>query len=77
MMVGALLGIAGLIYLVLGGLHAVYTLARHPRSAPHRARRSGGHHGHAGLEDPAERGESTTMWQGWVGFNLSHSLGRI
>jgi hypothetical protein len=76
MMVGALLGIAGLIYLLLGGLHAVYTLIdiRHPRRIV--------------PDDPAvitamqgskirlTRGEST-MWQGWVGFNLSHSLGAL
>jgi hypothetical protein len=76
MMVGALLGIAGLIYLLLGTLHALYTLLdiRDPkRIVP---------------DDPAvitamqtskirlTRGEST-MWQGWVGFNLSHSLGAL
>ena len=76
MMVGALLGIAGLIYILLGALHALYTLLdiRNPkRIVP---------------DDPAvitamqmskirlTRGEST-MWQGWVGFNLSHSLGAL
>jgi hypothetical protein len=73
MMVGALLGIAGLIYSVLGLLHAVYTLLdeRNPRRlAP---------------DDPAaltamqaskmrlSRG-ATTMWQAWISFNLTHSL---
>jgi hypothetical protein len=73
MMVGALLGIAGLIYAVLGTLHLVYTLldARAPRRlAP---------------EDPAvvtamqgakirlSRG-AMTMWDGWISFNLTHSL---
>ena len=76
MMVGALLGIAGLIYGVLGALHAIYTIAdlRDPRRIV--------------PDDPAvmaamqtskirlTRGEST-MWQGWVGFNLSHSLGAL
>jgi hypothetical protein len=76
MMVGALLGIAGLVYLLLGGLHAVYTLLdiRNPRRIV--------------PDDPAviasmqgskirlTRGEST-VWQGWVGFNLSHSLGAL
>ena len=76
MMVGALLGMAGAIYGVLGALHAIYTLAdlRSPRRIV--------------PDDPAvitamqaskirlTRGESTT-WQGWVGFNLSHSLGAL
>jgi hypothetical protein len=76
MMVGALLGLAGLIYLLLGTLHAVYTLMdiRSPRRIV--------------PDDPAvitamqgskirlTRGEST-VWQGWVGFNLSHSLGAL
>ena len=76
MMVGALLGIAGAIYGLLGVLHAVYTLAdiRSPRRIV--------------PDDPAvitamqtskiriTRGEST-VWQGWIGFNLSHSLGAL
>ena len=76
MMVGALLGIAGLIYIVLGTLHAVFTLLdeRNPRRlAP---------------DDPAvftamqnskvrlSRG-ATTMWQAWISFNLTHSLAAI
>jgi hypothetical protein len=76
MMVGALLGIAGLIYLVLGTLHAVFTLLdeRNPRRlAP---------------DDPAvitamqaskmklSRG-ATTMWEAWISFNLTHSLAAI
>jgi len=76
MMVGALLGIAGAIYGLLGALHAIYTLADIPsprRIVP---------------DDPAvitamqaskirlTRGEST-VWQGWIGFNLSHSLGAL
>ena len=76
MMIGALLGIAGLIYSVLGLLHAVYTLLdeRDPRRlAP---------------DDPAvvsamqgsklrlSRG-ATTMWQAWISFNLTHSLAAL
>jgi hypothetical protein len=75
-MVGALLGIAGLIYGLLGLLHVVYTLAdiRTPRRIV--------------PDDPQvlaamqastirlTRGEST-VWEGWVGFNLSHSLGAL
>lgn len=76
MMVGALLGIAGLIYTVLGLLHAVFTLLdeRTPRRlAP---------------DDPAlvtamqasklrlSRG-ATTMWQAWISFNLTHSLAAL
>jgi hypothetical protein len=73
MMIGALLMIAGLIYAVLGLLHAIFTLLdeKNPRRlAP---------------DDPAvvtamqnskvrlSRG-ATTMWQGWISFNLTHSL---
>lgn len=76
MMVGALLGIAGLIYLALGTLHAIFTLLdeRNPRRlAP---------------DDPAvvaamqgsklrlSRG-ATTMWQAWISFNLTHSLAAL
>ena len=76
MMIGALLGIAGLIYCVLGALHAVFTLLdeRNPRRlAP---------------DDPAvvtamqnsklrlSRG-ATTMWQAWISFNLTHSLAAL
>lgn len=76
MMVGALIGIAGVIYSVLGLLHAVYTLLdeRHPRRlAP---------------DDPAvvaamqasklrlSRG-AMTMWQAWISFNLTHSLAAL
>ena len=76
MMVGALICIAGVIYGLLGALHALYTFldARNPRRIV--------------PDDPMvitamqgskiriTRGEST-MWQGWVGFNLSHSLGAM
>jgi hypothetical protein len=76
MMVGALLGMAGLIYSVLGLLHAVYTLLdeRNPRRlAP---------------DDPAVvtamqnsklrlSGGATTMWQAWISFNLTHSLAAL
>jgi hypothetical protein len=76
MMVGALLVIAGSIYIVLGALHAVFTLMdeRKPlRLAP---------------DDPAvtaamqiskvrlSRGV-TTMWQAWISFNLTHSMAAI
>ncbi|MEO8019258.1 MAG: hypothetical protein ABI769_15705 [Pseudomonadota bacterium] len=76
MMVGALLCIAGIIYGLLGALHALYTLLdiRDPRRIV--------------PDDPLvitamqaakirlTRGESS-MWEGWVGFNLSHSLGAL
>jgi len=76
MMIGALLGIAGAIYGLLGALHALYTLLdiRRPRRIV--------------PDDPQlitamqastirlTRGEST-VWEGWVGFNLSHSLGAL
>jgi hypothetical protein len=76
MMVGALLGIAGAIYGLLGALHALYTVLdiRQPRRIV--------------PDDPLvitamqgskirlSRGEST-VWEGWVGFNFSHSLGAL
>jgi hypothetical protein len=76
MLTGALLGIAGLIYIVLGTLHAVYTLLdiRDPkRIVPDDAAvMTAMEHSRIRLT----RGEAT-MWQGWVGFNLSHSLGAL
>lgn len=76
MIIATLITIAGLIYVVLGALHAAYTWldTRHARRLV--------------PDDPAvivamqnsrirlTRGEST-MWQGWVGFNFSHSLGAV
>ena len=76
MMVGALLATAGTIYLVLSGLHLFYTFldARRPR--------------YLAPEDPAlvtamqtarirlSRGEMT-MWQGWITFNYTHSIGGL
>jgi len=73
MLIGALLVIAGLIYSVLGFLHAVFTLMdeRSPRRlAP---------------DDPAVTAAmqtskmrlshgATTMWKAWISFNLTHSL---
>ena len=76
MMVGALLAIAGSIYLVLAGLHLWYTFldSRRPR--------------YLVPEDPAliaamqaakirlSRGEMT-LWQGWITFNYTHSIGGL
>jgi len=76
MIIATLITISGLIYVVLGTLHGLYTWldtrgAR--RIVP---------------DDPAvttamqnstirlTRG-AATMWQGWVGFNFSHSLGAV
>lgn len=76
MIVATLLGIGGSIYILLGALHAVYTwldIRKPRRIVP---------------DDPAvidamrnskirlARGQAT-MWQGWVGFNFSHSLGAV
>jgi len=76
MLIAALLVAAGVIYTVLGLLHAVFTLLdeRHPRRlAP---------------DDPAvtagmqtakvrlSRG-AITMWEAWISFNLTHSLAAI
>lgn len=67
---------AGGIFVLLGGLHAVYTIAdeRRPRRIV--------------PADPAVReamigtgirlaGHDTTMWRAWIGFNLSHALGAV
>lgn len=64
----------GVIYCLLGALHAAYTLLdlRRPRRLVPR--------------DPALitamaasplrlSGQATDMWRAWIGFNLSHSLG--
>ena len=76
MIIATLLTISGLIYVVLGALHGLYTwldTGKARRIVP---------------DDPAvitamqnsrirlTRGAST-MWQGWVGFNFSHSLGAV
>ncbi len=71
-----LLLLGGAIFVLLGILHAVYTVAdeRHPRRLV--------------PEDPAVREAmagtgvrlsrgGTTMWRAWLGFNLSHSLGAV
>ncbi|HJS48217.1 MAG TPA: hypothetical protein VJ773_09555, partial [Gemmatimonadales bacterium] len=66
----------GAIFVLLGAIHALYTLAdeRRPRRIV--------------PEDPAVRDAmagtgvrlargGTTMWRAWLGFNLSHSLGAV
>jgi hypothetical protein len=76
MMVGALLAIAGSIYLVLAGLHMFYTFldSRKPR--------------YLAPDDPAlvtamqtarirVTGGEMTMWQGWITFNYTHSIGGL
>jgi len=73
---GILLLAAGGIFVLLGALHALYTLAdeRRPRRIV--------------PEDPAVREAmagtgvrlargGTTMWRAWIGFNLSHALGAV
>lgn len=75
-MSGILLMVAGGIFVLLGALHAVYTLAdeRRPRRIV--------------PDDPAVREAmagtgvrlargGTTMWRAWIGFNLSHALGAV
>lgn len=75
-MTGALITIGGLVFAILGSLHAVYTWAdtRKPRrlvpdtpsvieamsSSSVRLSRGG-----------------TTVWRAWIGFNFSHSLGAV
>ena len=71
-----LLLLGGGIFVLLGALHALYTVRdeRHPRLLV--------------PEDPAVREAmagtgvrlargGTTVWRAWLGFNLSHSLGAV
>jgi hypothetical protein len=71
-----LLEIGGGIFVVLGLLHAIYTLLdiRKPRRlVPDDSAVS------AAMTRSYLRltGGRTTMWQAWVGFNFSHSLGVV
>lgn len=70
------LDIGGGIFAILGLLHAVYTLQdiRRPRRlVPDDPSVSAAM---AGSFVRLARG-GTTMWQAWVGFNFSHSLGAV
>ena len=76
MLIGALLVIAGSIYLVLGALHAVFTFMdeRNPRRlAPDDAAVT------EGMRNSKLRLShgATTMWQAWISFNLTHSLAAV
>ena len=73
-MIAILLILGGAVFAVLGGLHAIYTLLdlRNPRRLvpvdPSVA---------DAMANSALRlsGGRTNMWQAWVGFNFSHSVG--
>ena len=73
-MIGILVILGGVVFGVLGGLHAIYTMLylRNPRRLvtvdPSVA--------HA-MANSALRlsGGGTDMWRAWIGFNFSHSLG--
>ncbi|HSE28748.1 MAG TPA: hypothetical protein VLA95_11015 [Gemmatimonadales bacterium] len=71
-----LLLVAGAIFVLLGALHALYTLAdeRRPRRIvpDDLAVRDA----MAGTGVRLARG-GTTMWRAWIGFNLSHALGAV
>jgi hypothetical protein len=72
-----LYALGGTIFILLGTLHGAYTLAdiRRPRRlVPADAAVTAAMRG-TGLR--LARGSTVTMWQAWVGFNLSHSLGAI
>ena len=72
MMIQLALLIAGCaIFVVLGAIHAAYTLATNKFDARD-----------ANLTEQMKRTSpvltrQTTMWDAWVGFNISHSLGAI
>ena len=75
-MIAILLILGGAVFVVLGGLHAVYTLLdlRDPRWLvpvdPSVAK---------AMANTALRlsGGGTDMWRAWIGFNFSHSLGLL
>ena len=71
-----LLGIGGGIFVVLGLLHALYTFldTRRPRRLVPDDPAVSAAMGRSHLR--LTRGR-TTMWQAWVGFNFSHSLGVV
>jgi hypothetical protein len=72
-----LYALGGVIFILLGVLHGAYTLAdvRRPRRlAPVDATVTAAMRG-TGVR--LARGSTITMWQAWIGFNLSHSLGAI
>jgi len=76
-MSGPLFVIGGAIFVVLGLLHALYTLLdlRRPRRlVPVDAEVMRAMQG-TGVR--LARACAGSMWQAWVGFNLSHSLGAI
>jgi hypothetical protein len=69
--------LGGAIFMLLGALHGVYTLAdiRRPRRlVPTDA---GVMAAMRGTGVRLARGSEGSIWQAWVGFNLSHSLGAI
>jgi hypothetical protein len=66
-----LIALSAAIIALLGAVHLYYTLASnkfHPRDADLKER----------LESvsPVITGQ-TTMWKGWIGFHISHSLGAL
>jgi len=75
-MIAILLILGGAVFVVLGGLHAVYTLLdlRNPQWLvpvdPSVAK---------AMANSALRlsGGRTDMWRAWIGFNFSHSLGLL
>ena len=74
LMITVLLILGGVVFVVLGGLHAIYTLLDlyNPRrlvpTDPSVARAM------ANSALKLSRG-GTDMWRAWIGFNFSHSLG--
>lgn len=73
-MTAVLLVLGGSVFLVLGGLHALYTLL--DLRCPKRLVPTDPSVAHA-MATSALRlsGGKTDMWRAWIGFNFSHSLG--
>jgi hypothetical protein len=71
-----LLDLGGGIFVLLGSLHAVYTLLDIHR--PRRLVPKDPAVAQAMAESPVRLARGgTTMWRAWVGFNFSHSIGAV
>lgn len=66
-----LIGASAAIILYLGGVHLVYTAFTHKLNPAEE------HLETAMRRTPMRISAQTTMWDAWIGFNFSHSLGLI
>lgn len=66
-----LIGASAAIILYLGGVHLVYTAFTHKLNPAEEQLET------AMTRTPMRISAQTTMWDAWIGFNYSHSLGLI